>query len=148
MQKAEINMEGFAQTIKNMSKEYPLVLTKLGSLELSEGHTDQCIGNCIKAINFMSQAKELNNDYSESTLMKTYELLCRAYELKGPNGKADLKNLGVVCGKVFNQTRNFYVFDQMLRIGLTGGILNLQSMKQGKLMEYLAVRDKRDRLVR
>ena len=79
-------MEAFmnGNSIRNMTKEYPLVLMKLGVISLSEGENEQCIRNCISAINLMSEAQQLGDTtFDDVTLMKNYELLCRSYEING-----------------------------------------------------------------
>ena len=75
-------------SIRNMTKEYPLVLMKLGVISLSEGENEQCIRNCISAINLMSEAQQLGDTtFDDVTLMKNYELLCRSYEINGTESK-------------------------------------------------------------
>ncbi len=42
-----------------------------------------------------------------------------------------------LCCKVFNKTQDRFIFDQMVRIGVTGSLCNLKSRKREKLQNLL-----------
>lgn len=64
-------------------------------------------------------------------------MLSRAYELTGK--KAEFKDMSVLCAKKFSKSKNPLVFEQMVRISLTGMIFR---SSEEKCKVYLSLIDK------
>lgn len=72
--KAKVNLEGFG----SLSPQYPVVLMKVAGLHLNFGDIENCISFCLQSLR-LSENEKVEKVY----LIKTYELLSRAYEING-----------------------------------------------------------------
>ena len=60
-------------------------------------------------------------------MLKIYEILCRAHEIRGD--KEDLKKLALMCARKFNDTDDSYIFAEMVKISLTGMFAKITAQK-------------------
>jgi hypothetical protein len=125
LQKAKAVME---KSKEQENSNYPLVLRKLASLELNNGSTDNCIRLARDALR---NAQKIPTN-REGETMKIFEVLCRAYEIKGE--KEELRKLGAQCAKDFNQTQSRSIYAEMVKICLAGTIAKLSSDKSRALL--------------
>lgn len=105
---------------------------KIASLYLNGGDINLCIDYGNRSLT-ESEGIPIREYY----LLKTYEIMCRAYEIN--DDKDELRKLSLKCAKAFNNTEKSYVFSEMVKIGLTGTITKL-SKDKSKAMLKLALK--------
>lgn len=96
---------------------------KIAGLHLNFGEIEECISKCLQSLK-----KAEDQKVPDYYLIRTYEMLGRAYELNGDY--EELKDISILCCKVFNKSRDKFVFDQMIRLSVTGALCNLKSRKR------------------
>lgn len=82
---------------------------------------------------------------SDSYVIKIYEILCRAYQIKGE--KEELKKLSLACAKEFNLTQDRVAFAEMVKICLTGSVSRL-NIDRSKSLLALCNQIKGDNLIK